>query len=104
MSLDKGVEFGKEKRKKYRGSKAIDKTCRNNGSCPHCERGRQHKNRKQALLAAAIEEENMLPLVDDFDMYAECADKMWRKLNAERANEEWYEYDRIRNMAAEMED
>ena len=31
MSLDKAIEHGKEHRKEYRGSKAIDKTCRNHG-------------------------------------------------------------------------
>lgn len=30
--LDKAIEHGKEHRKPYRGSKAIDKTCRNHGS------------------------------------------------------------------------
>lgn len=29
MSLDKSIEHGKENRKKYRGSKEIDCTCRN---------------------------------------------------------------------------
>lgn len=33
MSLDKAIEHGKEHRKEYRGSKAIDKTCRNHGGC-----------------------------------------------------------------------
>lgn len=33
MSLDKSIEHGKEKRKPYRGAKAIDCTCRNHGSC-----------------------------------------------------------------------
>ena len=32
MSLDKAIIHGKEKRKQYRGSKAIDCTCRNHGS------------------------------------------------------------------------
>ena len=36
MSLDKAIEFGKEKRKQYRKSKAFDRTCRNHGSCPWC--------------------------------------------------------------------
>lgn len=30
--LDKAIEHGKEHRKQYRGSKAVDKTCRNHGS------------------------------------------------------------------------
>lgn len=47
MSLDKSIEHEKEKRKKYYGSKAIDCTCRNHGSCPWCSDSRQHKNRKR---------------------------------------------------------
>ena len=45
MSLDKAIEHGKEKRKPYRGSKKIDGTCRNHGSCKWCERNRTHKMR-----------------------------------------------------------
>lgn len=45
MSLDKAIEHGKEKRHPYRGSKAIDATCRNHGSCKWCERNRTHKMR-----------------------------------------------------------
>lgn len=43
MSLDKAIEHGKERRKEYRGSKAIDKTCRNHGGCEWCEENRKHK-------------------------------------------------------------
>ena len=32
MGLEKGIKYGKEKRKPYRGAKAVDKTCRNHGS------------------------------------------------------------------------
>lgn len=32
MSLDKAIQHGKEKRKPYRGAKAIDPYCRNHGS------------------------------------------------------------------------
>lgn len=51
MSLDKGVEHGKEHRKKYRGAKAVDKRCRNHGDCEWCLENRTHKNdkRKQAM-------------------------------------------------------
>jgi len=50
MSFDKAIEHGKEKRKAYRGSKAIDKTCRNHGGCPWCEENRKHKFRyKRAI-------------------------------------------------------
>lgn len=49
MALDKAIKSGKEHRKPYRGSKAIDGTCRNHGSCPWCKQNRQHKFRdKQA--------------------------------------------------------
>ena len=45
MSLDKAIEHGKEHRKKYYGSKAIDTSCRNHGGCPWCEENRKHKFR-----------------------------------------------------------
>ena len=45
MSLDKGIEHGKEKRKQYHGSKAFDRSCRNHGSCPWCKENRLHKFR-----------------------------------------------------------
>lgn len=47
MALDKAIEHGKERRKPYYKSKAVDATCRPGGSCPYCQRGRQHKNRKR---------------------------------------------------------
>lgn len=45
MSLDKSIAHRKEHRKPYRGSKAIDYTCRNHGSCEWCRKNRQHKFR-----------------------------------------------------------
>ena len=45
MSLDKAIEHGKEHRKPYRGVKAVDRSCRNHGSCPWCEANRKHKFR-----------------------------------------------------------
>lgn len=39
--------MGKEHRKQYRGSKAIDNTCRNHGSCAYCRENRTFKNRKR---------------------------------------------------------
>ena len=47
MSLDKAIEHGKEKRKPYRGSKAVDATCRNHGSCRWCEKNRTHGNKRR---------------------------------------------------------
>ena len=55
MSLDKAIEHGKEQRKPYYKSKAVDATCRPGGSCPYCQRGRRHKNRKR--LEAAKDEQ-----------------------------------------------
>ena len=47
MSLDKAVSHNKEKRKAYRGAKAIDPTCRNHGSCDYCRLGRLYKYERQ---------------------------------------------------------
>lgn len=46
MSLDKAIEYGKEKRKPYKGAKAIDRTCRNHGSCEWCKRNRLYRQLK----------------------------------------------------------
>jgi hypothetical protein len=45
--MDKAIIHGKEYRKQYSGAKAVDKTCRNHGGCPHCEAGRLHKYLRQ---------------------------------------------------------
>ena len=45
--LDKAIASGKEKRKPYRGAKAIDRSCRNHGSCVWCEWNRLHKYRAE---------------------------------------------------------
>ena len=47
MSLDKAIEHGKEHRKPYRGSKAIDPSCRNHGGCPWCEGNRLYRTKKE---------------------------------------------------------
>jgi hypothetical protein len=47
MSLDKAINSGKEKRKKYRGSKAVDASCRNHGGCPACKMSREYKIKKR---------------------------------------------------------
>lgn len=49
MSLTKAIRSGKEHRKKYYRTKAIDKTCRNHGSCPVCRDNRLHKFKKREL-------------------------------------------------------
>lgn len=45
MALDQAIKHGKEKRKPYRKSKAVDPSCRNHGSCPWCLGNRKHKFR-----------------------------------------------------------
>lgn len=49
MSLNKAIESGKEKRKQYTGSKAVDCSCRNHGSCEYCRQNRQYKNTKRLM-------------------------------------------------------
>jgi hypothetical protein len=46
MNLDKAIELGKEKRKKYRGSKTFDSSCRNNAGCDRCKDDRTYSIRK----------------------------------------------------------
>lgn len=47
MSLDKAVQYKKEKRKEYHGAKAVDASCRNHGSCTWCRDNRLFKYKKQ---------------------------------------------------------
>jgi len=57
MSLDKAIQSGKEKRKPYRGAKAVDCTCRNHGSCSWCTGARLHSGRKQYEKTVGQEDE-----------------------------------------------
>lgn len=57
MSLDKAIEHGKEHRKPYHGSKAIDRTCRNHGTCDWCKGNRMYSTRKRAEAMKAREED-----------------------------------------------
>lgn len=45
--LYKAIEHGKEKRARYYGSKAIDCSCRNHGSCEYCRSNRLHQFRNE---------------------------------------------------------
>ena len=47
MSLDKAILSKKEHRKKYYGSKAIDCSCRNHGSCEWCLENRRIHSLKE---------------------------------------------------------
>ena len=55
MSFDKAIEHGKEYRKPYRDARRFDKTCRNHGACPWCERNRTIARRR---IEQAIEDES----------------------------------------------
>lgn len=59
MSLDKGILHGKEKRKKYYGSKAIAKSCRNHGSDDWAKANRQYRaNRENERTELELKEYN----------------------------------------------
>lgn len=62
MALDKAIWYGKEWRRVYRRSAAIDRTCRNHGSCPWC-RGNRLYNRARAEAAARQQIEEHLEAV-----------------------------------------
>ena len=49
MSFDKAIEHNKEHRKPYRGSKAIDASCRCHGSCMYCLSNRMYRTNKDKL-------------------------------------------------------
>ncbi|WP_458408227.1 hypothetical protein [Anaerotignum sp.] len=63
MSLDKAIEHGKEKRKKFRGGKAVSNRCKNHGGCVWCEANRLYQRSKEELAAEQqmreVEEETM---------------------------------------------
>ena len=56
MSLDKAIQSGKEHRKKYRGSKAFDPSCRTN-RCPWCLKDDLYKSSKEEERALQMEKE-----------------------------------------------
>ena len=49
MSLNKAIKSGKEHRKPYRGAKAVDKQCRNHGSCLRSYSNRVFKYKKYMM-------------------------------------------------------
>lgn len=51
MAFDNYYPNRKDRRKPYRRSKAFDSSCRNHGSCPYCESGRQHFDKKRRSAA-----------------------------------------------------
>ena len=55
--LDKAIEHGKEHRRPYRRAKAIDRTCRNHGSCEWCQENRKHKFRDKIYTEREVKDE-----------------------------------------------
>lgn len=43
--LNKSIEHGKEKRKEYKGAKAVSRRCRNHGDCSYCRKNEQFKKK-----------------------------------------------------------
>lgn len=54
MSLDKGIEYGKERRRKYNGSKRFERGCDHGNNCSHCRDGRQYNGKRRELSAKEI--------------------------------------------------
>lgn len=52
--LDKAILHRKEHREPYRRSKAIDRTCRNHGSCSYCQDNRLWKWRDKSYTEREI--------------------------------------------------
>ena len=67
MGLEKAIEHGKEHRKPYKGSKAIDCTCRNNGSCDWCRENRLYQQLKAEEAAEQAIEEYENEDICDYD-------------------------------------
>jgi hypothetical protein len=51
MGFDKDYPNRKDKRKAYYGPKAVDRTCRNHGSCAYCAGGREYKVKRNEPIA-----------------------------------------------------
>lgn len=54
MSLDKGIEYGKERRQQYYRHKSFSRSCRHGGNCDRCRSGRQYNGKKRELSAKEI--------------------------------------------------
>lgn len=61
MGLEKAIEHGKEKRKPFKGAKAVDCSCRNHGTCEWCRGNRTHNTTKKREKAIAEMKEALSP-------------------------------------------
>jgi hypothetical protein len=82
MSLDKAIQHKKEKRKPYRGSKAIDCTCRNHGSCSYCENNRTIFDVKARMRVEGQEDEffGYWSFIDPSDAICDYYDEKLEKM------------------------
>ena len=75
MSLEKAIQHGKERRKRYYGSEAFDHSCRPHGGCSYCESNRKFSTMKAQIKADKTEQENeffgLLPDPEDALMSVE---------------------------------
>ena len=60
MPLDKSIEHGKDWRRPYWGSAAIDSSCRPGGGCKYCSKGRGFSLIKASLRASIRHQEEDL--------------------------------------------
>lgn len=64
MSHNKAIEHGKEHRRQYTKSKAVDKSCRNHGTCPYCRDNRLHNSIAKKLHAEQDMQEVQFVAID----------------------------------------
>lgn len=88
MSLEKAVQYGKEKRKPYYNAGRFDYSCRPNGGCPHCEANRKHSFKKASMKASKIEQENeyhgYYNIPDPEDAMMSFEEELYKKLGKHR--------------------
>lgn len=71
MGLENAIEHGKEHRKEFRGSQAVDVQCRHHGSCSWCHRNRVFSNLRRAPVPVDDQEMGYIldPLLWESDVY-----------------------------------
>lgn len=81
MGLDQGIKHGKEHRKPYYGSKAIDKSCRNHGSDDWARANREYRaNREEERTRRELNDY----IKGDIDMGYDLAELKKKLENAEK--------------------
>ncbi len=60
MSFDNPYPNRKDKRKPFRGAKAVDSQCRNHGDCPYCRGNRLAKTKREIERIKSLSGEPLL--------------------------------------------